>query len=588
VSGPRPGEDAMDPTTPGAAGPVTLEVNPCAEAVARTMFQGMPSAISIIDRDFRIRQVNDYLARWLKRSPEEMLGRQCFGLIHKADEPCADCPCATTFRTGEAATTVHTGLDANGDLTYAEIVSLPVRDASGQVTHALEAARDVSERERHLAQLGKLVAELRTSDEQLRRRNEELEILNGLMLRAGGPLRLTDLLDAMLTPALRVAGPAATGGIFLLDEARRELRLAAHRGLDPEFVARERSVRLGECLCGEAALSGEVVISGPGPDPRHTRLPTSSAHDHGHVVIPLTSHEQVLGVLFIHLPAGQAAPPPERERLFRLMGRQIGISIENAQLWQRTDAQLHQKVSELTRALSTVERERARAEQSERAKEEFVSLVSHDLRSPLTVILADSGDYASTCSDPGCAEARASVRQSARRMAVMLNELVDSARLESGTIELHREALFLGDLLRGLAQQSFAASERSRLQLVEPLPAAQLAGDRSWLERALVNVIGNAIKYAPGPTPIRITLALDGDHALVTVTDQGPGIPPDELPLVFQRFYRASNTRRRVDGSGLGLFIARKVVEAHGGEASVQNAEGGGTTIRFRLPLRAV
>jgi signal transduction histidine kinase len=277
----------------------------------------------------------------------------------------------------------------------------------------------------------------------------------------------------------------------------------------------------------------------------------------------------------------------ERQPLFRLMGRQIGISIENAQLYQRTDAQLRQKVGELTRALSTVERERARAEASERAKEEFVSMVSHDLRSPLTVILADSGDFATNCSAPACVEARASVRASARRMAAMLNELVDSARLESGTLELQREPLDLGALLRGLAVQSFSTAERARLQFVDALPGVEISGDRSWLERALVNVIGNALKYTPGESPVRIMLAADGDSAVITVTDEGPGIPAAELSLVFQRFYRASNTRRRVEGSGLGLFIARQVIQAHGGEASVQSEEGRGTTIRFRLPLRA-
>jgi two-component system sensor histidine kinase MtrB len=304
------------------------------------------------------------------------------------------------------------------------------------------------------------------------------------------------------------------------------------------------------------------------------------------VIIPLSSQEQVLGVLFLQLPPGQPVPPPEREPLYRLMGRQIGISIENAQLYQRTDAQLRQKVGELTRALSTVERERARAEASERAKEEFVSMVSHDLRSPLTVILADSADFGTRCAEPACAESRASVRHSARRMAVMLNELVDSARLESGTLELQREQVDLGALLRGLAARSFGAGDRARLQLVDAPRVLELHGDRSWLERAVVNVVGNALKYAPGTTPIRIALAEEGDAAVVTVTDHGPGIPADELHLVFQRFYRASNTRRRIEGSGLGLFIARKVIEAHGGQASVQSEVGSGTTIRFRLPLR--
>jgi PAS domain S-box-containing protein len=579
--------DESPTTRPGTtpATPATQAPAASPEAVAQTMFEGMPSGIGVIDRDYRIQRVNQYMARWMKRTPEEMIGQRCYQLFHQGDQPCADCPCAVTFRSGESATTVHTGLDARGETTYAEIVSLPVHDAGGRVTHALEAVRDVSERERHLAQLGRLVSDLRASDEQLRRRNEELEVLNGLMLRAGGPMRLTDLLDALLSAALRAAGPAAAGGIFLLDEARRELQLSAHRGLDPDFVIRERSVRLGECLCGAAALSGEVIISAdPTQDPRYTRPPHPGPH--GQVIIPLSSHEQVLGVLFIHLPPGQATPPPEREQLFRLMGRQIGISIENAQLYQRTDAQLRQKVGELTRALSTVERERTRAEASERTKEEFVSMVSHDLRSPLTVILADSGDYATSCREPSCVESRASVRHSARRMAVMLNELVDSARLESGTLELHREAIDLGVLLRSLATQSFAADDRARLQLADHLPAVPLLGDRSWLERALANVIGNALKFAPADTPVRIALALEGDAAVVTVSDHGPGIPADELHLVFQRFYRASNTRRRVEGSGLGLFIARRVVEAHGGEASVRSEIGVGTTIHFRFPLR--
>jgi len=576
----------MDELKREETAPATVAVKACAADIARTMFEGMPSGISVIDRDFRIQQVNQYVAAWLKRSPAEIVGQQCFRLIHDREAPCVDCPCAITFRTGEPASTVHTGLDGQGGTTYAELVSLPVRNEAGQITFALEASRDVSERERHLRQLGGVVAELRASEEQLRRRNEELEILNGLLLRAGGPMRMPDVLDALLSAALRVAGPAATGGIFLLDDARRELQLSAHRGLEPDFVAQERSVRMGECLCGEAALSGEVVITGATHhDPRHTHA--LHRDPHGHVIIPLSSHEQVLGVLFIHLPIGQAAPPPEREQLFRLMGRQIGISIENAQLYQRTDAQLHQKVGELTRALSTVERERARAEQSERAKEEFVSMVSHDLRSPLTVILTDSGEYANGCKDPACVESRTSVRHSARRMATMLNELVDSARLESGTLDLQREPFDLGALLRDLAGRAFAAAERSRIRLADPLPAVRLSGDRSWLERALVNVIGNALKFSPGESQVQVGLAIDGDAAVVTVADAGPGIPPDELPQIFQRFFRASNTRRRIEGSGLGLFIARKVVEGHGGEASVQSELGSGTTIRFRLPLRA-
>jgi signal transduction histidine kinase len=171
-------------------------------------------------------------------------------------------------------------------------------------------------------------------------------------------------------------------------------------------------------------------------------------------------------------------------------------------------------------------------------------------------------------------------------MATMLNELVDSARLESGALDLQHESIELGGLLRDLAARAFATTERARLRLADPMPEVRLAGDRSWLERAFVNVIGNALKYAPGDSPVRVSLAVDGDVALVTVSDEGPGIPAEEQPQIFQRFFRASNTRRRIEGSGLGLFIARKVVEGHGGEATVQSELGRGTTIRFRLPLQ--
>ena len=146
----------MDEGKPEGAAPVTVAVNACAEEIARTMFDGMPSGIIVIDRDFRVQQVNQFSP--LAEARRRLDGRAAVlrPFPPRRPEPCPDCPCAVTFRTGESATTVHTGVDAQGDTTWAELVSLPVRDEAGQVTHALEAARDVSERERHLRELGRV------------------------------------------------------------------------------------------------------------------------------------------------------------------------------------------------------------------------------------------------------------------------------------------------------------------------------------------------------------------------------------------------------------------------------------------------
>jgi PAS domain S-box-containing protein len=545
---------------------------------------GLPAGLMVVDREYRIQRVNRYTAAWLKREPEEMVGQHCYRLIHHREAPCEDCPCAVTFRTGQTSVTTHTGLDAQGGVTHAELTSVPIRDAKGEVAWAMESVRDVSERERHVKQLDAAVAGLTASEEQLKRRNEELEILNGLLTRVGRSLSLPDVLDGLLSTSLSMIGPAASGGIFLLDETRRELRLAAHRALSDDFLARESTIRLGECLCGTAAVTGQVIVSGSSADnPGHTVK--AGGPPHGDVVIPLSAHERVLGVLFLHTAVNHRFPPG-RERLFEMMGRQMGIAIENAQLYQRTDADLHLKVAELTAALSTVEKERTRALESERSKGEFVAMVSHDLRSPLTVIMAEASDYGVTCTEEECRESRENIRHSARRMTAMISDLVDSARLESGALALQRESLQMGQVLRDLVDRGFSAADRKRLALsVEGEPPA-VQGDRSWLERAILNVAGNALKFAPADTAVTLGLKSDESGVLLEVVDQGPGIPAAELPLLFQRFFRASNTRR-VHGSGLGLNIARLVVEAHGGRIGVRSELGHGVAVSIRLPLKA-
>jgi PAS domain S-box-containing protein len=549
-------------------------------AYSDALIDGLPSGIVVIDRDFRIQRINAYMGRWLKREPAEMLGQRCYELIHARGEPCADCPCATSFRTGEPATAVHDGIDANGQATHAELVSLPIRDASGEVVLALESARDVSERVQHFRQLAAAVESLRSAQEEQRRRTEELELLNGLLTRAGSARGLDAVLAGILDAALRAVGGKASAAILLLDDRGRRLELAACQEAGGPFAGCPGSFLRGECSCGQAGLTGRVQWSeactaahAPGQD---------LAPPHGRLAVPLSSGGQVLGVLVLHLPAGQALPSG-RERLFELLGRQRGIAVENAQLYQRTDAQLHRKVGELTEALATVERERARAQASERAKEEFVSMVAHDLRSPLTVINADASELGTSCQEPGCRGARESIRRSVRRASAMLTEVVDTTQLESGGLTLRREPLDLAALVRDLVATAFTAEQRRRLRLALPEGGAAVLGDAPWLERAVGHVIGNALKFAPGDEAVEVRLAAEGGVARLQVSDRGPGIPADEVARLFGRYFRASNARP-VAGSGLGLYITRLVVEALGGQASAESGLGRGATITLALP----
>lgn len=218
---------------------------------------------------------------------------------------------------------------------------------------------------------------------------------------------------------------------------------------------------------------------------------------------------------------------------------------------------------------------------------DLLRAISHDLRTPLTVIMAQAQMLHRRPDDPSTVVRRAeSLRVSAQRMASMIDDLVDLVRLEAGLVKLtpqpvalHPFAAELRDRLRGAL-----AVERLRLEVPEALPPAQ--ADPPRLERILVNLITNALKYSPPESEATLSAAVSGGQVRVTVADRGPGIPQDEQGLLFDRFYRSPSTARK-EGLGLGLYITRLLVEAHGGRISVESEVGRGSAFHVTLPLAA-
>lgn len=223
----------------------------------------------------------------------------------------------------------------------------------------------------------------------------------------------------------------------------------------------------------------------------------------------------------------------------------------------------------------------------EESREEFVSLISHDLRQPLTVIngmaqwLRQRLAGASMAREATTAER---VLASGRRMAVMIQDLVDSSRLEAGKLELVREPTDLPRLLQDIAGRLGTPEDQARLRIeaAESLPL--VLADAERLERAVVNLITNAWKYSPGEASVVVRAEYDDDAVVVSVNDQGVGIPPEDLGRVFERYYRAE-TGKKTEGLGLGLYITRLIVAAHGGRIWVESELGKGSTFSFALPL---
>jgi signal transduction histidine kinase len=170
------------------------------------------------------------------------------------------------------------------------------------------------------------------------------------------------------------------------------------------------------------------------------------------------------------------------------------------------------------------------------------------------------------------------------RLNAMIDEMHDVARLQVGqALDLQREEVHLSALVRAVAAEYSGATGTPRVDVHTPAEAVLVCGDRARLERVLHNLIGNAVKYSPRGTPVDVAVQTQEQWAVVTVRDQGVGIPAEDQPRIFTRFFRAS-TSRGVKGTGIGLAGSKAIIEQHDGQITVQSAVGRGTTVTVCLP----
>jgi signal transduction histidine kinase len=216
----------------------------------------------------------------------------------------------------------------------------------------------------------------------------------------------------------------------------------------------------------------------------------------------------------------------------------------------------------------------------------FLADVGHELRTPLTVIKGNIDLMRRmSCTDE---ESMSSVESEVDRMTRMVGDLLLLAQAESGNLPLARRIVELDTiLLEVMAQMKVLAGNKLQLRIDE-IDQVLVCGDNDRLKQVLVNLISNAIKYTPPKGEVVVGLGKENELAWVKVVDNGPGLPPEDLPYIFERFYRGEKSRTRSKdgkGYGLGLSIAYWIVRNHGGNIQVTSKEGQGTTFQVWLPL---
>jgi signal transduction histidine kinase len=246
----------------------------------------------------------------------------------------------------------------------------------------------------------------------------------------------------------------------------------------------------------------------------------------------------------------------------------------------------------LKRRLEELERSRAQLDLANRTKDEFLSIASHELKTPLTPLKMQvqmarnllRREDGQAIDSERARRSFAIAEQQINRLTHLIDDLLDVSRITAGKLKLNLESFDLAGALREVAEQYRPQLTAAGCPLEVEAPAAlTLRADRLRVEQVIVNLLTNAAKYAPR-AKVRLSLAEAGGWAELRVSDEGPGIPPEAQEKIFDRFERV-HTKLHVTGLGLGLFISRQIIEAHGGRITVSSELGTGSTFTVSLPL---
>ncbi len=415
---------------------------------------------------------------------------------------------------------------------------------------------------------------------------EELDTFHTVITSVTEAEDLATTMPTILDKAISLA--QADAGIIFLTEGR-DLVLVAQHGLSPAHLETVRRFPMGQGLTGVVGATGRpVIISDVQTDPFYRKTSKSSAAlREGYrtfVVVPLITQKKILGTLnLLHRTPRSFAP--SQIQFFLSLGRQVGLSIHTFQQYRElrdTNTQL----AELSRR-----------------KSHFLANMSHEIRTPLNSIIGFSevlrdGTYGPLT--PKQAHYLDNIHASGEHLLQLINDILDLSKVEAGKIELHRDTFEASPILEALLSFVRPQATNKNLSLsLEVDPALDLiSADLARLRQILLNLLGNAIKFTPAGGSVRVSAhrvggdgkpTTAGEWVEIAVTDTGIGIAPEDQARIFEAFEQAEDyDAKRLQGTGLGLAVTKRLVELHGGTITVTSEPGKGSAFAVRLPLPAV
>jgi PAS domain S-box-containing protein len=452
---------------------------------------------------------------------------------------------------------------------YAQEVEVPVTRRDGErrtFEVSISLLRDAADTPCGFCGIVRDVTERVQAAAEQEQRVSQLGLLQQMDVELNQMLSLESVLAVALNAALLVSS-AEAGFVGLIEH--EQLRLARSVGDYPQEMLTPKSGSIARAIRSQCPECLTDVQSEPDSA---SHLPQTCSQ----IVVPLVAHEKLVGILNLETASAEHFTPEVFE-FTQVLGVRIAAAIENAVLYEQLQAQL----AEL-RSLY------AQVSDLEQLKTYMIRIAAHDLRSPLAIIASYieliNDDLAAHYTPMDAMYVNA-IRQSVTRMTQMTSDILSLERLhEHHDVTLMR--VQLGSLLEHTVGEFAQQSELQNQQLHMSIEPLSIYGDATELHEALANLIGNAVKYTPGGGTIEARLVRDGDDALVEVIDTGYGIPEDQQAQLFQPFHRVrTRETRAIDGTGLGLYLVKTIVERHHGTVHFQSAPGKGSLFGFRLPL---